>query len=211
MTFSSSQLSAWRHDEPLILASGSATRKDLLNSAALYPEIWPASVDERRLEASITETGGDRISIARELACAKALVVSVERPACYVIGADQTLALDGTGLHKPADRVAAHETLMRLSGRAHQLHSAVALAFNGKIVWAHVETAHLHVRVLEATFIDTYLQLTGNKVLSSVGAYQCEGTGIHLFDRIEGDHSTILGLPLLPLLAELRRRQLVIA
>lgn len=196
----------WLATAPIILASGSATRRIILQSAGMEPEVWPATVDERALEAGFAAEGIEPAEIARRLAEAKAVTVSATRPARLVLGADQTLAVGGEQLHKPGDANGVRRTLRRLSGRSHALHSGVALAVDGALVWSHVETAHLHVRTLSDAFIDSYVTLGGKALLSSVGAYQYEGLGVHLFERIEGDQSTILGLPLLPLLDELRRR-----
>ncbi|MBY0612855.1 MAG: Maf family protein [Beijerinckiaceae bacterium] len=201
---SASQL--WLASAPIILASGSATRRLILQSAGMEPEVWPATVDERALEASFADEGLGPDAIARRLAEAKAIAVSATRPGRIVLGADQTLAVGSAQLHKPGDAEGVERTLRTLSGRAHALHSGVALAVDGALIWSHVETARLHVRALSDAFIDRYVMLGGKALFSSVGGYQYEGLGVHLFDRIEGDQSTILGLPLLPLLDELRRR-----
>ena len=140
---------------------------------------------------------------------AKASEVSDRRPGDLVIGADQVLELDGERLTKPADMEAARRQLLALSGRTHQLHSAMAAARGGEIVWQHSETASLTMRKLEPAFVGRYLAAVGADALTSVGAYQIEGRGIQLFERIDGDHSTILGLPLLPLLAFLRGEGIV--
>ena len=126
-----------------------------------------------------------------------------------MIGADQTLACEGSPFHKPADRAAAQEQLAALSGRTHVLHSAFAIAEHGAVVHEDVAEARMTMRALSADAVERYLDLAGEAALHSVGAYQVEGLGIHLFERIEGDHSTILGLPLLPLLTALRERGLL--
>ncbi len=200
----------WLHPHSLILASASKTRANLLHSANLYPELHPANINERSLENELVKNNTSPAETARELAVAKALNISVLHPDHYVIGADQTLALGDKCFHKPASLNEARETLQQFSNQTHQLHSGIALAHNGKLVWSHVETAHMSVRKLSENFINTYLEQAGNAVLSSVGAYQYEGLGIHLFERIIGDQSTILGLPLLQLLAELRNQKLVV-
>ena len=200
----------WLHNYPLILASQSKTRAGLMQSANLYPELYPAHIDERALENQFIENNCNPSDTACELAKAKALNVSALHPKNYVIGADQTLALGDQRFHKPASIEEARATLQQFSSQTHQLHSGIALAHNGKLVWSHVQTAHMSVRKLSEEFISIYLEQAGKTVLTSVGAYQYEGLGVHLFERIIGDQSTILGLPLLPLLAELRNRKLVL-
>ena len=199
----------WLADDPLILASGSATRRDLLLAAGLCPEIIPAEIDERALEAGFAKRN-DAKALARRLAEEKALAVSRLRPGRWVLGADQTLAIDDKILHKAKTRDEATARLTMLSGRAHALHGGLALARSGDIAWSHVETAHLSVRVLSPGFIAAYLVKMGPAAFTSVGVYQYEGIGVQLFERIEGDQPTILGLPLLPLLAEFRRLSLVL-
>lgn len=191
----------WLAPAPLLLASASATRRDLLASAGLPVETEPARIDERALEAE----GGEIVpaDLARSLARAKAEEVAARHPGRVVIGADQVLECEGRIFHKPADLKAAHAHLARLQGRTHQLHSAVAILRDGRAE-DFAETARLTMRPLDAEAIDAYLRLAGVAVTTSVGAYQLEGLGIHLFERVEGDHSTILGLPLTPLLARLR-------
>jgi septum formation protein len=202
--------SLWLHKNPLILASNSKTRADLLRSANLYPELHPAHIDERALEDEFIKTSTNPADTARELAQAKAINISALHPNHYVIGADQTLSLGDKRFHKPANINEARKTLQQFSGNTHQLHSGVALAYAGQLIWSHVETAHMHVRELSEDFINSYLAQAGGSILSSVGAYQYEGLGIHLFERIIGDQSTILGLPLLPLLAELGKQELIL-
>ncbi len=199
--------SLWRGSAPLLLASTSPTRRALLESAALTVETRAPGVDERAVEAQAA--GLSPADLAERLAAAKAATVAVQAPDRVVIGADQVLDLDGTVFHKPADRAGAAAHLARLQGRTHALHSAVALAVDGAVAEVFVATARLTMRPLDATGIDAYLDAAGPAVTGSVGAYQLEGVGIHLFDRIEGDHSTILGLPLPPLLARLRERGLL--
>ncbi|RYE47192.1 MAG: septum formation inhibitor Maf [Hyphomicrobiales bacterium] len=188
----------------LILASKSTTRKALLAGAGLRFETSPAPIDERALEAEVLGKGGDAPLLARRLAEAKALAVSVSRPG-IVIGADQVLAVDRELLHKPETLGAAATQLDRLAGRTHHLHAGVALAANGRVLWSSTETAALTMRRFDATERDLVLALEGTEVLGSVGAYRLEGPSIRLFERIEGDYFTILGLPLLPLLAAMRQ------
>jgi len=199
--------SLWRGSAPLLLASTSPTRRALLESAALTVETRAPGVDERAVEAQAA--GLSPADLAERLAAAKAATVADQAPDRVVTGADQVLDLDGTVFHKPADRAGAATHLARLQGRTHALHSAVALAVDGAVAEVFVATARLTMRPLDATGIDAYLDAAGSAVTGSVGAYQLEGVGIHLFDRIEGDHSTILGLPLPPLLARLRARGLL--
>ncbi|MFT0859996.1 Maf family protein [Ancylobacter sp. G4_0304] len=197
--------SLWRAEKPLVLASKSATRRALLASAGIPLEIVDAPVDERQLEADAVAQGVSPAGVASQLAAAKALAGSAARPGRLVLGADQTLALGTEAFHKPADRAAAAAQIARLAGKTHELHAAVALARDGEVLFEMVDTARLAMRPLDAEAIAAYLNAAGDTVLSSVGAYQLEGLGIHLFERVEGAHSTILGLPLLPLLAFLRR------
>ena len=193
---------AWRGSVPLILASTSRTRQALLDAAALPFEAVAPEVDEREVEAACA--GLASADLAMRLAAAKAEAVARRHPGRIVVGADQVLDLDGAVFHKPADARSARAHLARLQGRTHALHSAVAIARNGATE-GFVETARLTMRPLDAEQIASYVALAGEAhVTASVGAYQLEGLGIHLFERIEGDHTTILGLPLLPLLARLR-------
>lgn len=193
--------SPWLSSESLLLASTSATRRLLLESAGLPVETEAPAVDERAIEA---QADGSPRELARRLAAEKALAVSRRRSGRIVVGADQVLAVEGEVLHKPEDREAARRQIARLSGRSHSLHSAFAVAIDGEVARDGLDSAHLAMRALDAAAIARYLDLAGAAVTSSVGAYQLESMGIHLFERVEGDHSTILGLPLLPLLAALR-------
>lgn len=200
-------MTLWRGAQPLILASQSRARQQLLANARLPFEAVPAVLDERATEreSGLSLPG----EVAHRLACEKALFVSRQYPDRYVIGADQTLALGSRRFSKPFDRAGAAEHLRALAGQTHELHSAVAVACNGQVLFADVAVARMTMRPLAETAIDDYLDAAGTAALSSVGAYQLEGLGIHLFARIEGDHFTILGLPLLPLLDFLRRERLV--
>ncbi|AEQ53319.1 Maf family protein [Pelagibacterium halotolerans] len=189
----------------LILASKSATRKTLLENAGLAFSTAGAGIDEREIENAALTGGENRAGLARLLAEAKALAVSTMTPAAFVIGADQTIAFEGHGLHKPRDRDDATERLMAMAGKSHELHSGVALARAGNIVWSTVETAVLTFKSFDRTMLDSVLDLEGAAILDSVAAYRLEGPSIRLFERIEGDYFTILGLPLLPLLAALEQ------
>jgi len=188
---------------PLILASGSPFRRALLANAGLDFSVVKPQIDERAVESAL----GDEVTpedVAAILAEAKAQEVSQRHSDALVIGSDQTLALGDEIFHKPADMEAARRHLLKLSGKTHSLNSAVVIAGAGETLWRHVGVAHLTMRALEPAFIGRHLARVGGKALGSVGAYQIEGEGIQLFERIDGDHFTIVGLPLLPLLAALR-------
>jgi septum formation protein len=200
-------MTLWRGKYPLILASQSRTRQALLSNAGINFEAFAAEIDERAVQqASGLSAPGD---IAGLLAREKALSVSARQPGKFVIGADQTLALGEHLFSKPAGRAQAAEQLRALAGRSHELHSAVAVACDGKILFEQAAIARMTMRRLGEPEIDAYLDEAGEAVTTSVGAYQLEGLGVHLFARIEGDHFTILGLPLLPLLAFLRSERLL--
>lgn len=196
--------------EALILASASAVRLRLLQAAGLRPSVIVSDIDEAAVRHVLltSDPPSDPADIADVLARAKAEDVSGRNRHAHVIGADQVLALDSQVFEKPRDIAAARETLRALSGRDHELHCAVTLAEDGEVVWSYVDTAVLRIRPLSRDAIEDYLAKAGPAVLHSVGAYQLEGLGVNLFDRIEGDYFTILGLPLLPLLAQLRMRGL---
>jgi septum formation protein len=188
----------------LVLASASPFRAALLKSAGLAFEALPADVDERAVEASVAGSGLDGGDLAELLAMAKAQDVSGRRPGALVIGGDQTLTLDGEQLHKPADMDAARRQLLKLSGQTHRLHAALCLVKEGALIWQHTGVADLTMRKLDPGFVGRHLSAVGDAALTSVGAYQLEGPGVQLFERIDGDYFTILGLPLLPLLQALR-------
>lgn len=190
----------------LVLASGSRVRADMLRAAGLDITVDPADVDEPKIEADCRRDGMATPDVALALAAAKAALVASRHPGALVIGADQMLDVDGASLRKPEDLAAAARTLERLAGRDHTLVSAVVLAQDGDVIWRHHAVARLTMRSLDAAAIADYLARAGDGVLTSVGAYQLEGLGAQLFERIEGDYYTILGLPLLALLGELRRR-----
>lgn len=201
----------WLPREPLILASGSATRREMLAGAGIPVEVVRPEVDERALEASLEGEVASAEKVARTLAAAKALAVSALHPDRLVLAADQTLDCDGRSFHKPADLAEAAEQLLRLAGRSHRLHAAFALAHRGEVVAEGVERANLAMRAFDRAFVDRYLAAAGPSILSSVGGYQIEGLGAQLFERIEGDHFTILGLPLLPVFAALRAQRCLAA
>jgi len=189
---------------PIILASGSPYRRKLLESAGIDFTVLKPDLDERAVEAPLAGTGVTPADVALILAEAKATAVSEARRDALVIGSDQTLSLGDELFHKPADMEAARHHLLKLSGRTHHLNSAVALARGGEIVWHHVSVARMTMRSLDPGFVGRHLAEVGDAALTSVGAYQVEGRGIQLFERIDGDYFTIVGLPLLPLLAALR-------
>ncbi|MEC9247035.1 Maf-like protein [Nitratireductor rhodophyticola] len=189
----------------IVLASGSAFRQKMLRDAGVVFRVERSEIDERAVEKTLEGSGADPETLAQVLAEAKAVDVSEREQGALVIGADQTLSLDDEVFHKPADMEGARRHLLKLSGRTHQLNSAVVIARDGEVLWRHVGVARLTMRDLDPAFIGRHLSNVGEKALASVGAYQIEGEGIQLFEKIEGDTFTIVGLPLLPLLAELRR------
>ena len=197
----------WLGKSPLILASQSSARKLLLANAGLEFRALTADIDERGIQGA-SELSNPR-EIALLLAREKAKAVCARYPGSYVIGADQTLALGNRLFNKPAGRPQALAQLRELAGNSHELNSAVAVAHDGKIVFEDVSIARMTMREMTEGELSAYLDVAGDAVTTSVGAYQLEGLGIHLFERIEGDHFTILGLPLLPLLAFLRSERLV--
>jgi septum formation protein len=200
-------MSIWRGKDPLILASQSRARRMLLANAGIPCEAVPADIDERAVQkdSGLSAPG----EIASLLARKKALAVSSQMPGRFVVGADQTLALGNRLFSKPGGRVQAAEQLRALSGNCHELYSAVAVARDGKILFADVSVARMTMRELSGAEVRAYLDQAGEAVTTSVGAYQLEGLGVHLFERIDGDHFTILGLPLLQLLAFLRSENLL--
>jgi len=200
-------MTLWRGEHPLILASQSRARQTLLANAGINFEAVAAEIDERAVQqgSGLSAPGEIAALLARE----KALSVSARLSGRFVVGADQTLALGKRLFSKPAGRAQAAEQLRALAGRSHELHSAVAVARDRKILFADATIARMTMRRLGEAEIDAYLDAAGEAVTSSVGAYQLEGLGVHLFECIEGDHFTILGLPLLQLLAFLRSERLL--
>ncbi len=188
----------------IVLASGSAFRQKMLRDAGVVFRVERSEIDERAVEKTLEGSGADPETLAQVLAEAKAVDVSEREKGALVIGADQTLSLGDEVFHKPADMEGARRHLLKLSGRTHQLNSAVVIARDGGVIWRHVGVARLTMRDLDPAFVGRHLSNVGEKALASVGAYQIEGEGIQLFEKIEGDTFTIVGLPLLPLLAELR-------
>jgi septum formation protein len=182
----------------------------MLAGAGVPYTVEAADVDEPAIREQLLAQGKVAATeVARVLARAKAETVSARQPLALVIGADQVLALGGELLSKAPDMDAARAALLKLRGQTHELHSAAAFAVNGKEVWSHVATARLTMRPFSEAFLDDYLIRAGDRVTQTVGAYELEGLGIQLFERVEGDYFTILGLPLLPVLAELRSREVI--
>ncbi len=198
----------WRADRPLVLASKSAVRHEILRDAGIPIEVHPADIDERAIEQQAATR--DPGKIAALLACTKARVIAAQLSGRLVLGADQTLALGERRFSKPADLVAAREQLKALRGQTHELHTAIALVREGAILFEHREVARLAMRAFSDDFLEAYLDAMGAAVTASVGGYQLEKAGIQLFERIEGDHFVILGLPLLPLVRFLRGEGLLV-
>ena len=189
---------------PLILASGSSARATLLRGARIAFSVAPPQVDEDAAKALALTQGRTPPQVAMLLAQAKSLAVSAAQSGALVIGADQVLEIDGALLSKAPDLASARAQLTALAGRTHSLLSAVCVARDGAIVWRHLGEARMTMRRLAEGDVERYVQAAGEAILSSVGAYHFEGLGAHLFDAVEGDQATIVGLPLLPLLGFLR-------
>lgn len=198
-----------QNSERLILASKSAARRAMLEGAAVPFTVHVADVDEDAIKTQLA--GHDADDLAVELARAKALAVSRHHEDAWVLGADQTLAFDGGLVSKAKSLEAARARLAQMRGRSHQLHSGAALARNGHIVWSGVDTATLVMRDFSDGFLESYLATEGEGLLSCVGSYRLEGMGSQLFERVQGDYFTILGLPLWRVLAELRRAGVLVA
>lgn len=196
----------------LILASGSRARRDMLAAAGVTFTVETAAVDETSVRDELQRSAGGALpaeQVALALAIAKATAVSGLRPGAMVIGVDQVLALGPEIFSKPEGRDSARAQLLRLRAREHALHSAVALVRDGEVLWMDVDTAELTMRDFSHAFLDSYIERAGEDICHCVGAYQIEGIGVQLFEHIRGDYFTILGMPLLPLLAELRRHGIV--
>ncbi len=190
----------------LILASKSQARIALLSNAGLVFDTVAADVCEATLKTDRLAEDATPGAIAADLADAKAIEVSNRYPGALVIGADQTLEFDGRLFDKPADLAEARRQLLMLRGRPHRLHAAASLATGGDVVWRTLETATLQVRAFSDAFLAKYLAAEAEEIIHCVGAYRLEGLGAQLFERIEGDYFTILGLPLLGVLEALRSR-----
>lgn len=191
----------------LILASSSVTRKALMEKAGLVFSALPASIDERAIETEAMAAGADGRDLAVLLAQRKAEAVSALHPGALVIGADQTLALGRDLLHKPSSRSEAIDQLELLRGKTHRLHAGVTIVRDGQVLWSDLQTAELTMRDFSSLERDAVLELEGDAIFGSVGGYRLEGPSIRLFETVTGDYFTILGLPLLPLLAALRELQ----
>ncbi len=189
--------------ERLILASRSAARSEMLTQAGVRFGLEDAGVDEDAIKHSLA--GHSASALAVELAQAKALAVSRRDPDVWVLGADQTLDFGGELISKAASLDDARSRLQRMRGKSHHLHSGAALARGGSVVWSGVDTATLTMRAFSDAFLDQYLHAEGDAILACVGSYRLEGLGAQLFERVEGDYFTVLGMPLWPVLAELRR------
>jgi septum formation protein len=193
----------WLSPDPLVLASRSTVREKLLVAAGIPVEVCPANIDERKAELSAPSQ--QSAAIATFLSREKALSVELSNPGRLVLGADQLLALDGKRFSKPRDRAHARAQLLALSGRTHRLYSAVALVQNATVVFEHVSTARMTMRSFSDRFLEHYLDVVGSAATESVGAYQLEGPGIQLFEHVDGEYFTILGLPLMEVLGFLRQ------
>ncbi len=193
----------------VVLASASKSRAQLLSAAGLVFEAVPAHADEDAVKAALKAEGATAVQCAETLAEIKAVQVSQRLPGSLIIGADQMLECDGVWFDKPADLHGARSHLTLLRGKTHVLPTAVAVVLGGSVIWHYSASPRLTMRDFSDAFIEHYIANTGPRILSSVGAYQLEGWGVQLFDRIDGDFSTILGLPLLPLLAFLREHQVM--
>jgi len=194
----------WLAAAPLLVASRSTVRRSLLEGAGVPVEVLPADIDERGVEARAPLQAP--VAIAALLAREKALAVARQKPGRLVLGADQILSLEGRRFSKPADRAAAHAQLRALSGRTHELYSAIAFVQDATALFEHVAVARLTMRTLAERFLEAYLDAVGDAATASVGAYQLEGLGIQLFERVDGDYFTVLGLPLMTALDFLRRQ-----
>jgi septum formation protein len=199
-----SRSSLWNPDRRLVLASKSEARRQLLASTGMPFDTDVADIDERAVERAFLGGGGAAERLPAHLAAAKALEVSRRRSGALCIGADQVLSLEGRIFHKPESVEEARSNLGALSGRTHRLTSAVAIARDGRVEFQAEDHAEMTMRELDAEQIELYLRCVGLDALSSVGGYQVEKLGVHLFERMAGAHATILGLPTLELLAWLR-------
>jgi septum formation protein len=197
----------WLADAPLVLASQSSARRALLAAAGVPVDAHPADIDERGLERGLKSDAMAQSAgaVAALLAREKAIAVESRYRGRLTLGADQTLTLDAKRFAKPVDRKAARAQLRELCGRTHELHSAVAFVQHGAVLFEYVAMARLTMRNFSDDFLELYLDAVGDAVTASVGAYQIEGRGVQLFERVDGDYFTVLGLPLMEALEFLRR------
>lgn len=193
--------------KPLILASKSAARRAMLEGAGVPFSVQVAGIDEEALKTP----GVDPVALAEDLAKAKALAVSVLHPQTLILGADQTLAFDGGLVSKAVSLEAARQRLSQMRGHSHQLHSGAALALNGQIIWSGVDSVQMVMRHFSDEFLDAYISAEGDELLHCVGSYRLEGMGSQLFAAVEGDYFTVLGLPLWPILEQLRQAGVIYA
>jgi septum formation protein len=203
-------MTLWR-GEPLVLASKSAPRRALLEAAGIPLGIDPADIDERAAEAASPAEAATPEGAALLLARAKAFETAKRNPGRVVLGADQTLALGSERFSKPKSREAARAQLRKFSGKTHALHSGIAVVRDANVLFETVSSAHLTMHDFSDPFLDAYLDEAGERVMQSVGAYQLESVGVNLFAKIEGDHFTILGMPLMPLLGYFRSSGMMVS
>ena len=188
----------------IVLSSTSETRRKLLSQTGLYFKTAKPPVDESVIKAALKKAGANAAQVADTLAESKANSVGMIIPGAYIIGADQMLECDGEWFDKPADRDGARRHLESLRGKTHELITAAVIAHEGRVIWRHTEIAKMTMRDFSESFLDTYLDKAGEGIVRSVGAYELEGMGSQLFEKIEGDFFSILGLPLIPLMGALR-------
>jgi septum formation protein len=203
-------MTLWR-GVPLVLASKSAPRRALLEAAGIPLVIDPADIDERAAEAAAPKEAATPEGAALLLARAKALETAKRNSGRAVLGADQTLALGSERFSKPKSIDAARAQLRKFSGKTHALHSGIAVVQDNKVLFETVSSAHLTMHEFSDAFLDAYLEAAGARAMQSVGAYQLESVGVNLFEKIEGDHFTILGMPLMPLLAYFRQSGMIVS
>lgn len=201
----------WLGTGPLVLASGSGTRRKMLEAAGIPLLVNPVALDEEAIASRFVDTGATPRTIAGMLARAKGAEASRQRPGTVILAADQTLEFDGRLAMKPTTVSEARSQLSAMRGRTHHLHSAASLWSKGEALWEGCASAELTMRVFSDAFLDAYLSRMGGQVCRTVGAYEFEALGAHLFEKVEGDHATILGLPLQPLLEALRRLGLLLS
>jgi septum formation protein len=188
----------------IVLSSSSATRRKLLSQTGLYFKTAKPPVDESVIKETLRKAGASAAQVADNLAESKADSVALILPGAYIIGADQMLECDGVWFDKPDGLEGARRHLLALRGKTHQLVTATVIAHEGRVIWRHLDTAQMTMRAFSDEFLERYLDKTGDDIVHSVGAYELEGMGAQLFEKIEGDFFSILGLPLIPLMGALR-------